>query len=289
MIMLSDEEFSNRAFRCNEFVVDDMMVFRYNGIVFSSYPGYSSLVVGERKEYATAGKLFGSVTIPSSATDPNGNSYNVVGIGRYAFYNCTNLFSVNVNSNIQFIEEYAFYNCYNLIITVIFMNALNIGRYAFYSCRKIMGIEICDSIYSNSMFPTFEIGEYAFCDCHLLKYFHSHNHNPLAQIIGDCAFKNCYSLIDINILNIKNLTEIGCYAFQSTKIASITFNMLLRKIGDGAFSNCTKLTSINYANNKLLEEIPNNCFSFCSSLESITLPMSLRNWRLCIFQMHQSF
>ena len=67
--------------------------------------------------------------------------------------------------------------------------------------------------------------------------------------IGDCAFKDCETLISISIPN-------------SVKI-----------IGTCAFECCTSLTSITIPDS--VKTIDNNVFNWCKSLASITIPNSV--------------
>ena len=276
MIKLTAQEFQNNAHRCMESLEDNEVIFKHENVVYSLYQGHNKLVVGERKNYATAGKLIGKVTIPYEVEFTREKRYDVVGIGRYAYYNCTGLCDVLIGPGMRFIEEYAFYNCCNLAIHVMFLYGLNIGNYAFFSCKKIRGFIIFDYTTDEDLFPDAYIGDYAFCDCHRLHYFNYESNNRLIQRIGNCAFKNCYILNDFGELLNANITEIDSYAFQSSKINDIRLNIVIRKIGEGAFNNCTHLSKISFAVNRMIEEIPSNCFSYCTSLTSIALPMSIK-------------
>lgn len=56
----------------------------------------------------------------------------ITSVGRYVFYNCTNLVSVTIPNTISIINEYSFYNCINITSITIPDGVLSIGNYCFY-------------------------------------------------------------------------------------------------------------------------------------------------------------
>ncbi len=52
----------------------------------------------------------GNITIPETVTY-NDRTYTVTTIGRYAFYGCTSLASVNIPNSVNTIDDNAFSNC----------------------------------------------------------------------------------------------------------------------------------------------------------------------------------
>ena len=71
------------------------------------------------------------------------------------------------------------------------------------------------------------------------------------------------------------LSSISENAFSNSFLEEVAIKIPLDHIGSGAFSNSTRLRSVNLEATAI-EKIPENCFSFCSSLKSIKLPTSCK-------------
>lgn len=121
--------------------------------------------------------------------------------------------------------------------------------------------------------------------------------NSIITTIGQTAFYNCTSLMNINLpdsitsiersafsgcinlskINLpKDLSYISTSTFNGCKaLKEITFpeNETLNSIGDSAFNGCSSLTELNLP--KGLISIGNSTFNGCSSLTAITFPESL--------------
>lgn len=72
------------------------------------------------------------MSIPSSVTK----------IGDYAFYNCTNLTSIELPSGVTEIGDYAFYNCTNLSSLTLPSGVKEIGFSAFQGCKSLTSVTI---------------------------------------------------------------------------------------------------------------------------------------------------
>ena len=114
-----------------------------------------------------------------------------------------------------------------------------------------------------------EIGEYTFCNCHLLK---SITIPDGVTSIGGSAFDNCTSLTSISIPD--SVTSIGNRAFYDcTSLTSVTIPDGVTSIGECAFYNCTSLTSVTIPDG--VTSIGECAFYNCTSLTSITIPNSV--------------
>lgn len=89
------------------------------------------------------------------------------------------------------------------------------------------------------------------------------------EIIGYNAFHKCTSLAEITLSS--NLRAIGEGAFWLSGLTSITLTSNIEEIGESAFRGCEFLNSVTFSSSGI-KSIPEVCFAWCSSLQSITLP-----------------
>ena len=202
-----------------------------------------------------------SITIPNSVTS----------IGEGAFYGCTGLTSIDVESgntiydsrnNCNAIIETATNTLVQGVKTTIIPNSVtSIGEGAFAFCDGLTSITIPNSVTS--------IEWCAFYDCMGLTSVTIPNS---VTSIGDGAFKGCTGLTSITIPN--SVTSIGESAFAScTGLTSITIPNSVTSIGESAFDSCTGLTSLIISNS--VTSIEDWTFYKCSSLTSVTIPNSV--------------
>ena len=163
-----------------------------------------------------------SIEIPDSVTD----------IGDYAFYNCEGLTSITIPDGVTRIGDYAFYNCEGLTSITIPDGVTRIGDHVFYNCDGLTNVEIPDSVT--------DIGDSAFRDCDGLT---SVEIPDGVTRIGNYAFYSCYSLTDVVIPG--SVTSIGQFTFSyCSMLTSITIGDGVIFIGYYAFKHCIGLTSI---------------------------------------------
>ena len=225
-----------------------------------------------------------SVTIPNSVTS----------IGSHAFYGCTGLASINVESgnekydsrnncnaiietssntliagckntiipnSITSIRDYAFQGCCSLTSLTIPNSVTSIGSYVFHECSGLSSITIPNSVTS--------IGNYAFRGCSGLTSVSIPNS---VTSIGYYTFYDCSGLTSVTIGN--SVTSIGSSAFyKCTNLTSVTIGNSVTSIGSSAFYKCTNLTSVTIPNS--VTSIGGSAFSYCSGLTSITIPNSV--------------
>ena len=94
------------------------------------------------------------------------------------------------------------------------------------------------------------------------------------QIINANAFRQCYSLLRIDIA--ATVTEIGNYAFDSCeKLCEVTRLSKVKTIGAGAFYRCISLSVIEFPES--LETIGDEAFFGCKAIVKITLPKKIKS------------
>ena len=167
-------------------------------------------------------------------TIPNG----IVGIGNYAFWNCTSLTSVTIPNSVTSIGDEAFRNCSSLPSVTIPNSVTSIGTSAFSHCSSFTSVTIPSSVTSIEL----------------------------------STFEYCSSLTSVTIPN--SVTSIGYWAFYyCTSLTSVTIPSSVTSIGGRAFYNCSSLTSVTIPNS--VTSIGYWAFRGCSSLTSVTIPNSV--------------
>ena len=130
------------------------------------------------------------------------DSYPVVGIADYAFYNNTTLTAVYFPNTLRYIGEYAFYGCTSLLgdlgqtiwsvrsevstILTIPDSVTYIGAYAFGGCDSLAEVALGSSVES--------IGDGAFSNCTALETI---NIPTSVTTIGNGVFTGCDSLAEV--------------------------------------------------------------------------------------------
>ena len=234
----------------------------------------------------------GLVNITASATDADGNVYNIVyheGAKRinidglyydlYDTIHTAKVTSQNYGSpywsttiTTANIPDSVTYNSVTYSVT-------SIGERAFSGCSGLTSVTIPNSVTS--------IGDYAFSGCSGLTSVTIPNS---VTSIGSGAFQNCSGLTSVTIPN--SVTSIGGWAFQNCSgLTSLLYNAHvfaymptsysgaytipdgIESIAGGAFYNCNGLTSVTIPNS--VTSIGANAFRGCSGLTSVTIPNSV--------------
>ena len=122
---------------------------QFNGICYN-------IINGNNVEVTKGGSYKGIIVIPDKFTF-NAKDYNVTSIGEYAFYNCSELTSIQLPNSVTSIGHHAFHYCRGLKSITIPSFVKSIGDRAFDYCDVLSSITIPNSVKS--------IGEYAFEGC----------------------------------------------------------------------------------------------------------------------------
>ena len=236
------------------------------------------------------------IVIPS--VSPDGET--VVGIGDYAFEDCSSLTSVTIGNSVTSIGNDAFAFCIKLTSITISDSVTSIGDRALWYCYNLTSITIPDSVTS--------IGYGAFQNCYNLT---SVTIPDSVTFIGECVFDSCSGLVEINVdennpyyisidgnlytkdgktmiqyaigkqdtsfLIPNGVTSIGGYAFSGAlNLTSITIPDSVTSIGEYAFESCLSLTSVTIGNG--VTSIDEYAFAWCSSLTTINYRGTEEEW-----------
>ena len=186
----------------------------------------------------------------------------VTTIGKYGFYGCSKLKTVNLPVCTT-IGNHAFNNCKSLS-TANFPTCTTIDDYAFYICTSLQTISfpICTVI-----------SGFAFHSCYALQTIDF----PMCTTIGNNAFGYCRNLSTVSF---PMCTTIDNDAFFScTTLRSISFPMCTT-IGSDAFCYCRNLSKIYLMNSMICRLSNTRAFSYTSIWSdkgSIFVPTSLVN------------
>ena len=231
--------------------------------------------------------LGGDVSIPATITN-GGNTYQVTGIGDWAFGGCSSLTSVTIPAGVTSIGMAPFGGCgslaaitvdtlndnYGILDGVLFNKSqtkliqypggkagtytipsglTSIGDYAFYYSTGLTSVTIPASVTS--------IGDGAFVAC-----------TSLSAITVDSQNGVYSSSADGVLFNISQTALIQC---PGGKAGGYTIPYSVTNIGDGAFGGCTSLTSVAIPDS--VTSIGGEVFSGCNSLTSVSIGSGVTN------------
>ena len=217
----------------------------------------------------------GKVTIPQTVSDDRTGTtvtYNVIGIGKNIFYNCTDLKSITIPDSVTSIGENAFYSCTGLTSVALGNGIKSIEEYLFYGCTSLSSVTIQDKVTS--------IGKEAFTQCTGLTGI---TIPKSVTTIGYNAFSYCSKLESVTFENGSRLETIDTNAFYyCSALASISLPDSVKSIGKSAFFQCEKLTEITIPNS--VTEIESSTFAFCKALTTVTIPNTVTSIGTSVFQ-----
>lgn len=197
-------------------------------------------------QYAFAGASYlSSVTLPASATI----------VGRNAFEGCSSLKSVEFPSTVTEISEQTFYECKNLR-EFRGPGITKIGYAAFSNCISLSTLEFSDSLSY--------IDDSAFLSCSSLQSFLLPNNVTL----GPGVFRACTALESISLPS--TLTNLPDYTFSNcVSLSEVEGSENLVAIGANAFNSCYDLADFKFGNS--LQSIGAYAFAFAASLDIDTV------------------
>ena len=160
---------------------------------------------------------------------------NITSIGSYAFYNLSNLVSVQFDgvSKLTKIGDNAFSYCTSLTDIILPSTVKSVGKNAFYNCKAMTNFTTnCSASY----------GDYAFEYCTNLKTVNA----PKSKSFGSNAFYGCDNLTKANLGN----ATLGEYCmYNNDKLVSLTAGSLNKR----AVYSADNLKSLNIRNAKFIK------------------------------------
>lgn len=184
---------------------------------------------------STSSGYSGTVKIPSTVTY-DGTTYDVVGIGNYAFGMCWGLSSITIPNSVKYIGDYAFEDCFSIYTITIPTSVTKIGHGAFAGCRNLNSFN-GDNVSEDGR-------------CLIIG----------GKLIGFAP----YGLRNYSVPN--TVTTIGESVFCMSSLANITIPSTVTRICEYAFDGCTALTTISIPNPEVTIEPA--AFAGCSRLIS---------------------
>ena len=204
------------------------------------------------------------------------SSSDIVSVGEGAFYECSQLTSVDLPDSVTYIGAYAFDGTpfissmgdFPIIGDGILVRYMGTGTSVEIpdEVRRIASRAFRSSKLKSVVIPSsvFSIDSYAFADCAGLQ---SVGFSEGLVMIGDGAFRGCKSLK--KLVTPGTLSYIGQYAFNVTalKNARILGSHLI--ISDNAFKNCYDMDFVLLSDG--VGELRENAFAGCSGLSGISI------------------
>ncbi|MCL2328902.1 MAG: leucine-rich repeat domain-containing protein [Bacteroidetes bacterium] len=238
----------------------------------------------------------GDIVIPNTVTY-NETTYNVTSIGKWAFYSCK-LTSITISEGITSIDDFAFWTCSQLYSIVVPNSVTSIGENAFYGTNWEL-YHSAGVMYPNDKvlyglsftLPVNTVVDIPHGIVSISPGAFSSNHSWASSVsipesvtnIGKGAF-NGLNITSINV-DSKNETYLSDFGVLINKKESILLRCPTKKTGnyvipnnithidDFAFSNCSGLTSVIIPEG--VKSIGNNAFYGCSGLSEIIIPNSV--------------
>ncbi len=204
-------------------------------------------------------------------------------IAEDAFYQCSNLKSVEIPESVVGIGDWAFSET-DLQKVSIPASVEKIGQGAFCRCTKLEEVrlfngvqEICRAAFAETALKEIilpnsiiVVGEAAFNNCTQLN---SATLSANLEKVADYMFNGCTNMYQVNIP--ESVIVIGEFAFSQTLFESVLIpDTNIVQIGGGAFSECPNLKYVELP--KKLLKIDDGAFQLCDNLETVVVSEDIK-------------
>lgn len=116
--------------------------FESNGIYYKILSKENRTCTVTSQPNTTGKKYTGTIVIPSTVQDNNGEDYTVTGIGNYAFMDCVKLQNIVLPNTIQEVGYSAFQGCILLKNITLPQSVVKVGSNGFKGCISLEKIEL---------------------------------------------------------------------------------------------------------------------------------------------------
>ena len=177
-------------------------------------------------------------------------------IGKFLFEKCSSIATVNI-PGVESIGEKAFYDCTALSGLTLNSGTTSLGEQTFANCTALKNVVLPPTVVS--------VSDGCFMNDHELVTLDLGNS---LEIIGPSAFSGCASLSELNFP--KTLYGLGVESFkgcENLSYVTIPDSCRLSSIGARAFQNCTGIEWISLSNK--ITSLGANSFDGCNSIRYI--------------------
>ncbi len=231
-------------------------------------------------------KTVKNVTVPSTFTGDDNQSYNVVGIGRPGFFGCSEMLKLKIENSLDFINKDAFSGCGSL--SYIGWQQRNPGdlKPSIFPTNELMTLFVPDGYAYN--YRTAEWNNQQFGDRIYDGEMKETPYDGMTFIYADGSYEKLAVLVegkDAKSVTIPSNFQIGndyftvktigrsAFENKNIKLETVNVDYGIRAISSMAFQNCSKLQKITLPSS--LVTIGKNALNRCSSLTELTLPSNL--------------
>ena len=204
-----------------------------------------------------------------------------------AFHSTARVRHVKLDVGFGTVSPQAWRYCHSLRIVKLPDTVVVIGYAAFQGCYSLQVVEMPGCV---------ELGVRVFSECCALEcvgnIVDGGSYLAIGAIIGQYAFEECAKLTHLSLPNVRAVVDSstltspqagvpqGCFfasGIQQVELGEDTYH-----IGHRAFESCKSLTQVNIANTGI-HILHMHTFAQCHSLETIMLPICLREIRAEVF------
>lgn len=246
---------------------------RNDRVVMNNYSHLVKSVVIERGITNIGSGAFYNYSNLTSVEIP----YGVKVIGYNSFNGCFSLKSITIPNSVTYIDGWAFYNCSNLTSVKIGNSVTDIYEAAFADCTSLKSVEIPESVTS------IDISTFSGCDS--LTAINIDENNSVYSSIDGVVFnkdKTCLYLypkgkVDATYIIPDNVTSIGEFSlYGCDNLINVKIPDGVTSIGEYAFEWCTNLTSIEIPDSVTV--IDTSPFSYCLDLTDVYYTGTEEQW-----------